>query len=156
MLFRRNRPEERGLCGLSSSFRSLMKWTNQYTKGFLHGFCFCLPCIQDTLSSRAALGLPAAECVARAKVSCIQLSSQWSHLCGKALKQYNNIPSVIKYTICNIMHCIYSIQAFISTFDYISKFMKYYKIKIRETYNYQSTRIQNGIKHGMTQKSSRI
>ena len=28
-------------------------------------------CIQDTLSSRAALGLPA-ECVARAKVSCIQ------------------------------------------------------------------------------------
>ena len=34
--------------------------------------------------------------------------------------------------------------------------MKYYKIKIRETYNYQSTRIQNGIKHGMTQKSSRI
>ena len=30
-------------------------------------------CIQDTLSSRAALGLPRlAECVARAKVSCIQ------------------------------------------------------------------------------------
>ena len=28
-------------------------------------------CIQDTLSSRTALGLPA-ECVARAKVSCIQ------------------------------------------------------------------------------------
>ena len=31
-------------------------------------------CIQDTLSSRAALGLPA-ECVARAKVSCIQGSA---------------------------------------------------------------------------------
>ena len=29
-------------------------------------------CIQDTLSLRAALGLPA-ECVARAKVSCIQI-----------------------------------------------------------------------------------
>ena len=33
--------------------------------------CSNLGCIQDTLSSRAALGLPA-ECVARAKVSCIQ------------------------------------------------------------------------------------
>ena len=53
--------------------------------------------------------------------------------------------------------CIqYKLSLVISTFDYISKFMKYYKIKIRETYNYQSTRIQNGIKHGMTQKSSRI
>ena len=34
-------------------------------------------CIQDTLSSRAALGLPA-ECVARAKVSCIQQLFQFT------------------------------------------------------------------------------
>ena len=33
-------------------------------------------CIQDTLSSRAALGLPA-ECVARAKVYCIQYAGMF-------------------------------------------------------------------------------
>ena len=30
-------------------------------------------CIQDTLSSRAALGLPAAECVARAKLGILHI-----------------------------------------------------------------------------------
>ena len=39
-----------------------------------------LHCIQDTLSSRAALGLPA-ECVARAKVSCIQAIAMLGRLC---------------------------------------------------------------------------
>ena len=32
----------------------------------------------------------------------------------RELKKYDNIPSVIKYTICNIVHWIYSIYAFIS------------------------------------------
>ena len=54
------------------------------------------------------------------------------------------------YVILCIGYIQYTLSLVISTFCYISKFKLYYKIKIREAYNYQSTRIRNGI----TQKSS--
>ena len=50
-------------------------------------------CIQDTLSSRAALGLPA-ECVARAKVSCIQLISQFMFF-----RKCTSLKSLLEFSI---------------------------------------------------------
>ena len=65
--------------------------------------CIMSICIQDTLSSRAALGLPA-ECVARAKVSCIQ--HVYFGIKSTLTRHVTEKSAVRVHLLVNIMHIV--------------------------------------------------